>query len=396
MGPIPMVDLSAEREFLGESVMNNIRDCIASNSFIMGRWVSQLEDKLAEYVSQASAGDSVQCIAVSSGTDALQMVLMALSIGAGDEVVTVPFTWISTAEAVSLVGASVRFVDVDSDTYNMDPRKLSDVLTPKTKAVIAVSLFGYPADLKAIRAVCDSAESTYGTTIALIEDGAQSFGARRSGEMSCVSNYTIAGTTSFFPAKPLGCYGDGGAVFTRSQSLGTALREIRVHGRSEKCARHVRIGMNGRLDAMQAAVLLAKLPRYAELARMRRAVASRYNDRLKSCPGLALPILRKDDMQDCEHIYGVYTIQCAARDALSAALTDAGIQHGKYYSVCVHQQPVYLDAPNAPTPKCQVSEHLAGQTLALPVHPFLSELDQDRIVDVVLTTLNRADEGSHQ
>lgn len=394
-----MVDLSAEREFLGASVMTNIQDCIASNNFIMGPSVARLEEELAAFVSPMENGpisgselatvthSTIECVTVASGTDALQMVLMALGIGSGDEVVTVPFTWISTAEVVSLVGASVRFVDVDSSTYNMDPRMLPGVLTAKTKAVIAVSLFGYPADLKAIRAACDVAEKAYGTSIAVIEDGAQSFGAKRAGEMSCASQYTVAGTTSFFPAKPLGCYGDGGAIFTRSHALAVALREIRVHGKSQKNGRHVRVGINGRLDTIQAAVLLAKLPRYGELCKRRRAVALRYNRLLEGCPGLVRPVLRPGDDAECEHIYGVYTVKCEARDALADALKAGGVQHAKYYPVCVHQQPVYANGDMLPDADCRVAEGLTTQTLALPVHPFLLESQQDRVVDIIFKTM---------
>ena len=240
---IPFVDMAAQQASIKDELDKRIADVLASGKFILGPEVKELEEKLADYVG------TKYCITCASGTDALQIALMALNIGAGDEVITTAFTYIATGEVIAQVGATPVFVDIDPVTYNIDPSKIEEAITDKTKAIIPVSLYGQCADFDEINAIAEK------HNLAVIEDGAQSFGATYKGKRSC--GLSTIGCTSFFPTKPLGCYGDGGAIFTNDENLAKAMDQIHRHGQDRRY-HHIRMGLNSRLDTLQAAVLLAK------------------------------------------------------------------------------------------------------------------------------------------
>ena len=260
---IPFIDLKAQYQALKPSVDARIQRVLDHGQYIMGPEVAELEEKLAQYTG------AKHCITVASGTEALLISLMALGIGPGDEVITTPFTFVATAEVIVLLGATPVFVDIEADTCNIDASLIEAAITPKTKAIMPVSLYGQPADMDEINAIA----ARHGN-IAVIEDAAQSFGADYKGRKSC--NLSTIGCTSFFPSKPLGCYGDGGAIFTNDDALAKAMREIRVHGQERRYV-HTRIGVGGRMDTLQCAVVLAKLERFAWEVEQRLAIGQRYN-----------------------------------------------------------------------------------------------------------------------
>ncbi len=332
----------------------------AHGQFVMGPEIEELEARLAAY-----AGTR-HCLTVSSGTDSLEIALRALGIGPGDEVITVPFTWISTAEAVALVGARPVFVDVDPDTFNIDASRVEEAITERTRAIIPVDLFGQMADYGMLRPLA----AKHGLTI--IEDAAQSFGARQGGIPSC--GVTDVGSTSFFPAKPLSCYGDGGALFTNDDGLAERMRDIRIHGGRRH--HHTRVGMNGRFDTLQAAAMLAKLPHFDDELDARTRIGQRYSDALAD--RVKVPVV----MESNTHVYAIYTIRTRSRDAMVEAMGRAGIPVAIYYPKCLHLQPVFAslgyqqgDFPEA--------ERAASEVLSLPMHPFLEIRDQDRVIDAV-------------
>jgi UDP-2-acetamido-2-deoxy-ribo-hexuluronate aminotransferase len=290
-----------------------------------------------------------------------------LGIGPGDEVITVPFTWISTAEAVALVGATPVFVDIEPDTYNINVGLIEAAITTRTKAILPVSLFGQMPDYDQINVIADK----HG--LAVIEDAAQSFGATQNGRHSCGA--TTIGSTSFFPAKPFGCYGDGGALFSTDDYLADTMRAIRNHGGLQR-HHHPLVGMNGRFDSIQAAVLLAKLPHFEWEIQERARIGARYSKALESY--FTVPKVVPGNT----HVYAQYTIRLDDRDQAAEKLKSEGIPTAVYYPKCLHEQPVFAslgykigDFPEA--------EQAAKEVLSLPMHPFLSEEDQDRIVSVL-------------
>jgi UDP-2-acetamido-2-deoxy-ribo-hexuluronate aminotransferase len=326
--------------------------------FIMGPEIAELEAQLATYVGVR------HCITVASGTDSLEIALRALGVGAGDEVITVPFTWISTAEAIGLVGAKPVFVDIDPRTYNIDLDQIEQAITPRTRALMPVSLFGQMPDYSRINDLAAK------HNLKVIEDGAQSFGARQNGRRSC--GVTSVGSTSFFPAKPLGCYGDGGALFTDDDSLAERMRAIRTHG-GIKRHHHPLLGMNGRFDTLQAAVLLAKLPHFEWEVAQRERIGARYSQLLrKSCN---VPEVTTGNT----HVYAQYTVRVQGRDALASKLKDRGIPTAVYYPKCLHEQPIFsqLGYKQGQFPE---SERASCEVLSLPMHPFLVEKDQNTVV----------------
>lgn len=329
--------------------------------YIMGPEVKELEQKLAAYVGVK------HCITVASGTDALLIALMAYGIGAGDEVITVPFTWISTAEVISLLGAKPVFVDVEPDSYNIDLDQLEAAITPRTKAIIPVNLFGQMPDYAKMKAIA----LRHG--IPVIEDAAQSFGATQQGQKSC--SVADIGCASFFPAKPLGCYGDGGALFTNDDALAAKMRAIRTHG-GEVRHMHTCIGLNGRFDTIQAAVVLVKLRHFDDELAARCAVAARYDAALNEC--CLIPLVASGNT----HVYAQYTIRVNDRDGLAKALKDAGIPTGIYYPKCLHEQPCfsYLGYHSGSFP---VSEKMSREVISLPMHPWLTEGQQRKICELV-------------
>lgn len=360
------IDLKTQYQRYQADIDERMRAVLQHGQFIMGPEIAELEKKLAEYAGVSHA------ITVSSGTHSLEIALRALGIGVGDEVITVAFTWISTAEVIGLVGARPVFVDIEPKSFNIDVSKIEAAITPRTRAILPVSLFGQMPDYDAINAIA----KRHGLTV--IEDGAQSFGATRDGKRSC--GVTQIGSTSFFPAKPLGCYGDGGALFTNDEALAAKLRAIRTHG-GEKRHHHPMLGTNGRFDTLQAAILLAKLPHFAWEVEQRGKIGARYSELLRDC--CVVP----EVMPGNTHVYAQYTIRAPNRDALAAHLKEQGIPSAVYYPKCLHEQPIFKDCPGSQG--LQESERASREVLSLPMHPFLSEADQDQVVQVVKSGLRK-------
>lgn len=316
-----------------------------------------MEEILAEFVNVP------HCVACSDGTTALEIALMALNVGVGDEVITTPFTFIASAEVIALRGARPVFVDIDPDTFNIAPERIESAISSRTKAIIAVSLFGQCADLKTINEIA----AKHGLYV--IEDAAQSFGATHHGLRS--GGLTTISTTSFFPSKPLGCYGDGGACFTRNSNLATRMRQISLHGQDRRY-HHPIIGMNGRFDTLQAAVVLEKFKVFKEEIELRHQAAQRYEALLSS--SVKTPLIRAENTS----VFAQYTIQLKARDGLKVRLHEKGIPTAVHYPIPLSLQPAFVDLgyhsgdfPNA--------ERAAQQVISLPMHPYLSKDAQEAI-----------------
>ena len=359
------VDLKTQYKQLQTEIDAGIRSVLEHGQFIMGPEIAQLETSLAKYVGVK------HCITVSSGTASLEIALRALKIGLGDEVITVPFTWISSAETISLVGATPVFVDIDLPTFNMSTSQLEAKITPRTKAIMPVSLFGQLPDMAAINAIA----AMYNLTV--IEDAAQSFGATQNGKRSC--SLTKIASTSFFPAKPLGCYGDGGALFTDDDQLAHDMRAIRTHGGVAR-HHHTLVGTNGRFDTLQAAIVIAKLSTFDWEVKRRGELGAQLSSLLDEV--CITPIIQARNT----HVYGQYTIRASDRDALAAALKAEGIPSAVYYPKCLHEQPVfahlnyqYGDFPN--------SEKASKEVLSLPMHPYLTDEEVERVASVVCRTV---------
>jgi UDP-2-acetamido-2-deoxy-ribo-hexuluronate aminotransferase len=358
-------DLKAQQARYGAEVQSRMQQVLAHAQFIMGPEVAELERTLAEFVGVA------HCVSVGSGTQALEIALRALGIGPGDEVVTVCYGWISSAEVIALVGATPVFVDIEPCGFGLDAAQLERAITSRTRAVLPVSLYGQIPELGKIAGIA----RTHGVDV--IEDGAQSFGARQGGRRSC--GITRVGCTSFFPSKPLGCYGDGGALFTDDAELAQRARAIRTHGSIDRKL-HTSIGMNARLDTLQAAVLLAKLPHLQAELTERRQLASRYTAALSD--HVSVP----QTLPGNEHVYAQYVIRSPGRDGLAAALGERGIATQIHYARCLHQQPVFAaHAAHAPE-----SERAAREVLSLPLYPGLPESSQDRVIDAIVEHVARA------
>ena len=314
------IDLATQYQRNKEAIDNAIHEVLDSSKYIMGPQVKELESTLAEYVGVK------HCVSVSSGTDSLMIALMAMGIAPGDEVITVPFTWISSTEVISLVGATPVFVDIDLDTFNMNPSLIEKAITPKTKAILAVNLFGQMADYTAINEIANK------YNLPVLEDAAQSFGSSQNGIKSCGA--TTVGSTSFFPAKPFGCYGDGGALFTNDSELCEKMQAIRTHG-GIKRHHHTLVGMNGRLDTIQAAVLLAKWPDFDNEVKSRIAIGQRYSQLLEQV--CEVPRV----LEGNTHVYANYTIRTSQRSELQEKLKEKEIPSAIYYPKCLHEQPVF-------------------------------------------------------
>lgn len=359
---IPFTDLKAQYQALQPQIQARINGVLEHGQYIMGPEVRELEERLQAYTG------SKHCLTVSSGTEALLISLMALSIGPGDEVITTPFTFVATAEAIVLLGAIPVFVDIEPDTGNIDARQIEAAITVKTRAIMPVSLYGQPADMDEINSIA----ARHGN-IAVIEDAAQSFGAEYKGRKSC--NLSTIGCTSFFPSKPLGCYGDGGAIFTNDDSIAQACREIRVHGQSKRYV-HTRIGVGGRMDTIQCAIVLAKLDHFDREIEQRIAIGRRYNELLDQ--QRVNRIVQRDDR--CS-VFAQYSVLVDDRDALQARLSDRGIPTAVHYPIPLNEQVAYQRfnrggaTPNART--------MAQRVMSLPMHPFLDEEVQSSIVDAL-------------
>ncbi|QYF93515.1 DegT/DnrJ/EryC1/StrS family aminotransferase [Massilia sp. PAMC28688] len=357
------IDLKSQYQALRADINSRIQTVLDHGQYIMGPEVAQLEQTLATFTGAR------HCITVSSGTEALVISLMALGIGRGDEVITTPFSFIATAEAIVLLGATPVFADIDPATCNLDPARLEEKITERTRAIMPVSLYGQCADMDAINAVA------YRHGLTVIEDAAQSFGATYQGRKSC--NLSRIGCTSFFPSKPLGCYGDGGAIFTSDDELAGAMREIRVHGQSRRYV-HTRIGVGGRMDTLQCAIVLAKLERFEWELEQRAAIGAAYDALLSGKVGLVARA------RDRTSVFAQYTVVLEERERVQAVLHQAGIPTAVHYPVPMHMQPAYQqwctpeDAP--------VALKMAGQVLSLPMGPYMA-LES---VQTVAATLLRA------
>jgi UDP-2-acetamido-2-deoxy-ribo-hexuluronate aminotransferase len=364
------IDLKAQYRCYQDEIDLRMRRVLDHCQFIMGPEIGELEQALSVYVGVR------HCITVASGTDSLEIALRALGVGPGDEVVTVPFTWISSAEVIALVGATPVFVDIDARTFNIDIEQIEAAITPRTKALLPVSLFGQMPDYGRINAIA----RRHGLPV--IEDGAQSFGATQDGGPSC--GLTTIGSTSFFPAKPLGCFGDGGALFTNDDALAERMRSIRTHGGLRR-HNHPFVGMNGRFDTLQAAVVLAKLPHFDWELQERSRIGARYSSVL----GRRFVVPRAAPHNT--HVYAQYTIRVTERDAVIEALKAEGVPTAVYYPRCLHEQPVFSslgykwgDFPAA--------ESASREVLSLPMHPFLAEEEQDRVISALLCSERLAEQ----
>ncbi|WP_421844359.1 DegT/DnrJ/EryC1/StrS family aminotransferase [Marinobacter algicola] len=352
------VDLAAQQARIKDKIDANIQKVLSHGKYILGPEVSELEEKLALYCG------AKHCITVANGTDALQIAQMAVGVGPGDEVIVPGFSYIATAETPAVLGAKPVYVDIDPKTYNLNPELLEAVITPRTKAIIPVSLYGQCADFDTINAIAEK----HG--IPVIEDGAQSFGASYKGKNSC--NLTAIGCTSFFPSKPLGCYGDGGAIFTNDDELATVLRQIARHGQ-DKRYHHIRVGVNSRLDTLQAAILLPKLELLDEEIQLRNQVAENYT-RLLSDAGIATtPFVEEHNVS----AWAQYTIRVDNRETVQIKLKEAGVPTAVHYPIPLNKQPAVED-----TEACLSAGDAAAQTvMSLPMHPYLSKDEQNRVVE---------------
>ena len=355
---IPFVDLKAQYAALRESINARIQRVLDHGQFIMGPEVRELEAALERYTGAR------HCITCASGTDALLIALIALDLKPGDEVITTPFTFVATAEVIVLAGATPVFVDVEADTCNLDASKIEAAVTERTRAIMPVALYGQPADMDEIN------EVAAGHRIAVIEDAAQSFGAEYKGRKSC--NLSTIGCTSFFPSKPLGCYGDGGALFTNDDTIAQAAREIRVHGQPSRYV-HTRVGIGGRMDTIQCAVVLAKLERFEWELGQRQAAAHRYDELLRTIPGIERLAVRGDRTS----AYAQYTVLAKDRKAVADALDASGIPTAIHYPIPLHRQPAY--AQYGTEARLPVAEQLADRVMSLPMHADLAVETQKEI-----------------
>ena len=357
------IDLAAQQARIKSQIDANIQTVLAHGHYILGPEVAELEAELAAYCG------AKYCISCANGTDALQIALMALGVGHGDEVITPGFTYIATAETVALLGAKPVYVDIDEQTYNIDPAKIEAAITDKTKAIIPVSLYGQCADFDAVNAIAAKHK------LPVIEDAAQSFGAIYKGTKS--GNLSTIACTSFFPSKPLGCYGDGGAIFTNDEQLATVIRQIARHGQDRRY-HHIRVGVNSRLDTLQAAILLPKLAILEEEMQLRQKVAQMYTTALQAA-GLAAPFIEPHNRS----AYAQFTIRIKNRAAVQTALKEAGIPTAVHYPIPLNKQPAV--ASDAVLP---VGDLVAEEVLSLPMHPYMTQEQVQQVVAALKSALN--------
>jgi len=358
------IDLKSRHKLIGEQIDERVQTVMNHGQFILGPEVRELEAKLAEYVGVK------HCVTVSSGTDSLLIALMTLGVGAGDEVITVPYTWISSAEVIALLGAKPVFVDIRSDNWNMDESLLEPAISENTKAIMPVSIYGQTPDMDSINEIA----SRYG--IPVIEDAAQSFGATYKGRKSC--NLSSIGSTSFFPSKPLGCYGDAGALFTDNDEWADKFRWIRVHGQERK-HHHPILGLNGRMDTLQAAILLAILDVFPEEISSRIQIGGRYSKAFSGVDGLTCPFVPNHSTS----VYAQYTVLSEKREQIQSCLKAADIPSVSYYAVPMHFQPVFSDL-SYQVGDFPVTESVANSCLSLPMSPYLKSDDQNQVIDTIL------------
>lgn len=362
---IQFIDLKAQYQALKASIDARIHRVLDHGQYIMGPEVAELEQKLARYTG------AKHCITVASGTEALLISLMAMEIRPGDEIITTPFTFVATAEVITLLGAVPVFVDIEPDTCNIDVSKIEAAITPKTRAIMPVSLYGQPADMDEINAIAQR----HGLKV--IEDAAQSFGADYKGKKSC--NLSTIGCSSFFPSKPLGCYGDGGAIFTSDDILAKAMREIRVHGQEKRYV-HTRIGVGGRMDTLQCAVVLGKLERFDWEIDQRLNIGARYNHLFG---GKCSVITQRSDRTS---VFAQFTVVVENRDRVQARLKEAGVPTAVHYPIPLHRQPAYehLSRING---ELKHSEWMAARVMSLPMSADLDAKTQDAIAVAVIEAI---------
>ena len=359
---INFIDLQAQYRAYKSEIDSEVLEVMSSAQFIGGEKLNSLENNLASYTGAKHA------IGCSSGTDALLLALMALDVGVGDEIITTPFTFIATAEVVALLGAKSVFVDIDNDSYNIDPSKIEAVISDKTKAIIPVSLYGQCSDMDSINEIAKK------YNIPVIEDACQSFGATYNGKKSC--NLSTIACTSFFPSKPLGAYGDGGAIFTDNDELASKMRMLLNHGQNERY-KHKYIGINGRLDAIQAAVLGVKLKHFDNEVRLREDIGSRYSDMLEDTDVVTPKIA-----DGSTSVYAQYSIRVKDREAMVAKLSALGIPTAVHYPLPLHMQEAfkYLGYTEGDFPICEL---VSKEIMSLPMSAYLSEVEQDFIVQAI-------------
>lgn len=363
---IPFIDLKAQYKALKNSIDSRIHAVLEHGAYVNGPEVVELEKTLAAYVG------TKHCLTIANGTDALWVPLMALGIGKGDEVITTAFSFIATAEVIVLAGATPIYVDIDPKTFNIDVSKIEAAITPRTKAIMPVSLYGQMPDMDAINAIAKK------HNLHVIEDAAQSFGAKYKGNRS--GSLTTATGTSFFPAKPLGCYGDGGAIFTNDDNLAKIIKEVREHG-SESRYYHTRLGINGRLDTIQCAILLAKMERYDWELEQRQRVADRYNDAFSSikADGFSTPFVEKHN----NSAWAQYTLTVKDRAAFQKKMSDAGVPTSVHYPRIMPDQPYYTETTANPNQELPVARWAAEHVISLPMFPDMDNATQDKIIAAV-------------
>jgi len=359
------IDLKTQCLRIEEKITQRFKEILAHGAFIMGPEVGELEAKLAKFVGVEHA------LAVSSGTDALLIALMALGVGPGDEVITSPFSFFATAEVIALLGARPVFADINEQTYNICPNAIEKAITAKTKAIMPVSLYGQCADFDAINTIAER------HNLPVIEDGAQSFGAMYKGRRS--GSLTTIGCTSFFPSKPLGCYGDGGACFTNNDYIAQKMQEIRIHGQSKRYY-HTSLGINGRLDTIQAAILIEKLDIFVDELEKRQVVADRYAQLLPK--HIKCPTIEPHNFS----VFAQYTVRVPERALIQEELQKKGIPTAVHYPFGLHQQPIFkqLYPDNSTFP---VTELVAAEVMSLPMHPYLTVSEQKQICDALHAVL---------
>lgn len=355
---IEFIDLKAQQSRIKAEIDAGIQRVLAHGQYILGPEVAELEEKLAAYVG------AKYCITCANGTDALQIVQMAFGIGPGDEVITPGFTYIATAETVAVLGATPVYVDVNPKTYNLDVEKLETAITPRTKAIIPVSLYGQCADFDAINAIA----AKY--NLPVIEDAAQSFGATYKGRKSC--NLTTVACTSFFPSKPLGCYGDGGAIFTNDEELAKVIRQIARHGQDRRY-HHIRVGVNSRLDTLQAAILLPKLAILDDEMQARQSVAETYTKLFNDAGILTTPFIEAHNSS----AWAQYTVQVEHRSEVQEKLKAQGIPTAVHYPIPLNKQPAVANVDTI----LPIGDAIAERVMSLPMHPYLSLIDQQKIIN---------------
>jgi UDP-2-acetamido-2-deoxy-ribo-hexuluronate aminotransferase len=365
--PLSFIDLAGQQDNLRPQLERNIHRVLHHGQYIMGPEVAELEGKLARYTG------AQHCITVASGTEALLIALMALDVKPGDEIITTPFTFVATAEVIALLGATPVFVDIEPDTCNIDASKIEVAITPRTRAIMPVSLYGQPADMDEINAIA----ARHGLTV--IEDAAQSFGAEYKGHKSC--NLSTIGCTSFFPSKPLGCYGDGGAIFTSDDKLAKAMREIRVHGQERRYV-HTRIGVGGRMDTLQCAVVLGKLERFEWEVEQRLRIGARYNELFA---GKVPTVTQRPDRTS---VFAQYTVFVENREQVQEKLKTAGVPTAVHYPIPLNRQSAY-QALSRISNNVSSSDAMAGRVMSLPMSADLSQHEQDQIFMLVIKALGK-------